>query len=290
MKNIEEKKESLFARHFKKKRATCSACKNNIDAYIDRCPYCGEERNTNFIPKKFLNMSFFSDYKELMFLVIGILGLTIVGFFIYTGLINFPIKDNKELVNALVNLLSYIICCALIFCVLSHDTKFTLNKTKSQTLKLYTWIFVAIGLALIIAFSYGYTYTLKACGIEIKDSANQSSVTKMVKSLPALSFFIVVIFAPIVEEFAYRVGLFSFLRKRNRYLAYIVTVLVFALMHFLPALIEDPKLMANEALNIPLYIIPSLILAISYEYTGISGSLYIHILNNLLSFIIVLAL
>lgn len=289
MKKIEEKKESFFAKHFKKKRAVCSKCKNDIDSYLSECPYCGSERNVDVLPKKFLNMTLLSDYKELCFFLIGTLGLVIIYFLIETGVNNFPIKV-VLLPKAISYLLTYCVVVALFFCVVSHDTRKVINSIKKQNTKPLTWIAVGIGLALIIAFSYGYTAILNHFGITIKDSANQQQITNLIKNQPAISFFFIVLLAPIIEEFTYRVGLFSFFRKRNRWLAYIIAVILFSFMHFIPSFFEAPQLMANEALNIPLYIVPSLILAISYEYAGLSSSTYIHILNNLISFILVLTL
>lgn len=289
MKNRQKSKDSFFTRHFYKERINCPKCKNSIDAYLEKCPYCANERNVDVLPKRFLNMTFISDYKELLFFLVGTIGMILVTFLVDTGIKNFPIPQDG-LKTALSALISYIIISALFVCIISHDSTKFIKQLKEQTVNPKTWIYVLIGLAIIIAFNYGYYYSLQACGIKLEITANEKAIDEIVKKWPAIAFFFTVLFAPIIEELCYRVGLFSILRKRNRYLAYGVAVIVFAFMHFAGSLVTDPAQMAKEAINIPLYIVPSLILAIAYEYAGYSASLYIHIINNLVSFAVVFAL
>jgi len=289
MKNRQKVKESFFKKHFSKNRIACPKCKNSVDAYLDKCPYCANERSVDILPKRFSSMTFVSDYKELLFFLIGTIGMYLISFVINTGIKGFPIKPT-ELKTALSFLLSYIVITALYVCVISHDANKIWKQTKEQNKSPRTWIYILIGLAIIIAFNYGYTYILQACGVKIESTGNENKIVEMVKQCPAIAFFFTVIFAPLVEEFCYRVGLFSILRKRNRWLAYVVAVLIFTFMHFAGSLFNDPAQMAKEAINIPLYIVPSLVLTIAYEYCGTSASLYIHIINNLISFIVVLVI
>lgn len=288
MKNRQKNKDSFFKKYFSKERTSCSKCHNDIDAYLDKCPYCASERSVDVLPKRFLNMSFLSDYKEILFLVLGTLGVWLISFFVETGINN--IQMDKQLKLAIINLISYIVVVALLICIVSHDTPKIVKQVKKQTISPRTWIFIACGLAVIIAFNYGYQYALQAGGITVEPTTNEKAINEMVKKWPAIAFFFTVLFAPLIEEFCYRVGLFSVLRKRNRYLGYFVTVILFAFMHFVPSLVTDPSLMAKEAICIPLYIIPSLVLAVTYEYAGLSASLYVHIINNLISFILIVAL
>jgi len=289
MKNRQKNKDSFFARHFYKKRVNCPKCKNSIDAYLDKCPYCANERSIDVLPKRFSNMTFISDYKELLFFLVGTVGMILISFLVDTGIKSFPIQYDG-LKTALSALISYIIISALFVCIISRDSSKLLKQLKTQTTNPRTWIFVLIGLAIIIAFNYGYYYSLQACGIKLEATANEKAIDEIVKKWPAIAFFFTVLLAPVIEELCYRVGLFSILRKRNRYLAYVVVVLLFAFVHFSGSLVTDPSQMAKEAINIPLYIVPSLILAITYEYAGYSASLYIHIINNLVSFAVVFAL
>lgn len=289
MKNRKKKKENFFKHNFTKARVNCPKCKNSIDAYMDKCPYCAHERSIDILPKRYLNMTFISDYKEILFFLVGTIGTIIISFLIDTGIKNFPINQDG-LKSAISTLLTFIVVAALFVCIISRDSTKIWKQTKEQTKNPRTWIYILIGLAVIIAFSYGYQYTLEACGIHLEATTNEKAINDIVKKWPAIAFFFVVILAPLTEEFCYRVGLFSSLRKRNRYLAYVVAVLVFAFMHFFASFVTDPKLMAKEAINIPLYIVPSLILTIAYEYCGTSASLYIHIINNLISFAVVFAL
>ena len=71
-----------------------------------------------------------------------------------------------------------------------------------------------------------------------------------------------VILAPFAEEMTYRIGLFSALKRVNLILAFIVTALVFGLIHFdLSGVIQgfntgtegSRKYAINELCNLPLY-------------------------------------
>lgn len=114
---------------------------------------------------------------------------------------------------------------------------------------------------------------------------NQSAVNSMVLANPTLSFLTVVIIGPIVEEFTYRYGLFSYLKKYNKKTAYIITILIFALIHFEFTL--DIKELINELLNLPSYLIGAVALSYAYDKTeDLSVSIIAHIMNNAISFVL----
>ena len=77
---------------------------------------------------------------------------------------------------------------------------------------------------------------------------------------------------------------FGNLRKKSRVLAYIVSALVFGSIHVL-SYVLDPQMDAlTLVLNWGLYLIPSIVLAVTYEYTGtVWGPTALHMILNALS-------
>lgn len=66
----------------------------------------------------------------------------------------------------------------------------------------------------------------------MSDNNNEASLDSILKIFPIQGFLMTVILAPFAEEMTYRIGLFSALKRVNLILAFIVTALVFGLIHF----------------------------------------------------------
>lgn len=262
-----------------KKISKCKKCGNTYDGYLPSCPICLTNNDTSPLDKKFSRMIFLTDYKEFLLFVIGFLGLIVFAFLMNLGLQNFVKQEN--LLPTLTYFFAYMLVIAVMLCVVAHDFRRILSRIK----QFRPIIAGLIGGASIIAFSLIYSAILNAANVHISSSDNQLIIEKIVKAYPALAFFFIVIFGPVAEEFAYRLGAFSFLRKRNRYLAYIVTIIIFTLIHFS----FTSKNLVNECINLPVYIFPAFVLCVIYEYEGLNACIYAHVLNNLVSFIMVLA-
>ncbi|MCQ2796525.1 MAG: CPBP family intramembrane metalloprotease [Bacilli bacterium] len=273
---------TFFEKHFVKKKRDCTNCGKSVDAYVKRCPHCYERMGDGILPPRFQNMIFLTDYKLLLIFLVGTVGSILFRLLFIQGL-SYVSMDNDLLV-ALENLISSILVLSVFACILSYDIKDVLNSFKKTVYHLRPLVAALIGLAVITAFSYAYQAIFNGCGYPIADSDNQTALVKMCKNWPALTFFFVVLLAPLTEEITYRLGLFTLLRKRNRYLAYVVTILIFALGHFN----FTAKDIVNEFINLPLYVVPAFVLTALYEYEGVSSSVYAHVLNNLISFIIIL--
>ncbi|MCQ2787122.1 MAG: CPBP family intramembrane metalloprotease [Bacilli bacterium] len=282
MKKMKNKFATFFEKHFVKKRRDCKKCGKSVDAYVKRCPHCYERMGDNVLPARFQNMIFLTDYKLLLIFLVGTVGFILFSLLLVQGL-NYVSMD-ANLLMVLENLIPSILVLSVFACILSYDIKDVLNSFKKTIYHIRPLIAALIGLAIIVAFSYAYQGIFNACGHPIVDSDNQTALVKMCQGWPALSFFFVVLLAPLMEELTYRLGLFTLLRKRNRYLAYVLTILIFALGHFN----FTTKDVVNEFINLPLYIVPAFVLTALYEYEGVSSSVYTHVLNNLISFIVIL--
>ena len=120
---------------------------------------------------------------------------------------------------------------------------------------------------------------------EAANNANQTTAVDFIKNYPLLAFFVVGILGPICEELTYRVGLYSFLRRINKYLAFIVTVIVFAFIHF----DFDAQDMVNELWAIPSYIVAGALLTLAYEHRGPACSMTAHVCYNIFAILTILA-
>ena len=87
----------------------------------------------------------------------------------------------------------------------------------------------------------------------------------------------VIFLAPIAEELLFRGGVFGAIRQKNRHLAYVVSVLLFAGIHVLSFALTDP----GQIIFVLQYLPAAFLLAWCYEKTGsIWCSILLHMLNN----------
>ena len=119
------------------------------------------------------------------------------------------------------------------------------------------------------------------------DNNNQNAALEVVQNYPIIAFFLISFLGPICEEMTYRVGLFSFFRRINKYVAFIITIIVFALIHFDFDAIGTSNIV-NELWALPSYIVSGFILTLAYEHRGPACSMTAHILYNTFAFIMML--
>ena len=140
------------------------------------------------------------------------------------------------------------------------------------------WKHIIIGLGfggLVIGVTIVYNLILTQF-IEIPENANEALAESIILYNPVLSFFVLGFVGPICEELTYRFGLFGLLKKKNRLLAYIVTAVVFGIIHF-----DFTGDLVIELLNLPIYIISGALFSLAYDLCGFEGSLTAHVANNI---------
>lgn len=116
---------------------------------------------------------------------------------------------------------------------------------------------------------------------------NQAGIESSFAVMPLLSFFCIVIFAPFCEELTYRAGLFGLIAKKSKIAAYIVTILVFALIHF----DFTAKDMINELVNLPSYLIGAGLLCYAYSRKdNIFTAIFAHLFYNGIQFLLMLSI
>lgn len=123
----------------------------------------------------------------------------------------------------------------------------------------------------------------ESLGIIIEDNNNQTTITQLTLSFPVLSILTFVFLGPIVEEITYRLGLYSFIKRYNRWLALVITALIFGFIHF----DYSSSNYMNELMNMPLYILAGIIFTFIYEKEGFEVATLTHIINNGFSLFII---
>lgn len=270
----------------------CDKCGTNYDEMSLFCPNC-QSQNTNPKLNKVKEMIFLSPIKQVVVFLLGWLGIKVIALLIS---IIFSIYANQSFtkeeaiiwldslgVNMALQVLVYSTIFIGLFFVIYKERKIFFNQFKKIKPLIYG---IGIGF-LLIASSSAYGMFLKAIGVQTSSNENETLVENLLIGYPIPGLLILGIVGPICEELTYRVGLFSFLRRINRYLAYGVTFLIFGLIHFNFGTTTQADLI-NELLQLPNYVMAGFLLCFAYEKYGFATSTYAHITNNLFSLIVTL--
>ncbi len=254
-------------------KKSCTQCGSEYDVVEATCPAC-KCRDENFesygVPK---NILWLPIWKQLTLFGIGLIGLNLISFvceFIFYGLSE---SDPVGYIT-LVNSVRYGLCIVAIACVLIYEY----HKFLPHIKKWYPWV-IGIGFAAALLISSTVYNNIVNIFYPTTSNENQQIIDKLISTYPIVSIFLLGFLGPIVEEFTYRVGLYSFLRRINKYVAYVVTIVIFALIHFNFFAKGDD--MINELLNLPIYAISGFLLTLAYEKFGIACSVVAHVGNNL---------
>ena len=259
-------------------KKNCSECGSNYDIVDSTCPVCGH-RDENFetlgIPK---NVTWLSWPKQIIIFAIGLIGLnlmSLVGELIFMRFLD----PNSVSYLTMVNVFRYAICAVAICLVIFNDFK----KFKPAFTKWQPYL-IGIGFSAAILVSQIIINVIIQAFHPTTTSDNQQAVVSVINAYPVLSIFLLGIVGPVVEEFTYRLGLFTFLRRVNVFVAYIVTSIIFGLIHF--NFFATGDALINELLNLPSYIISGFLLTLAYDKFGFACSSIAHIGNNLFSIVV----
>lgn len=256
----------------------CPNCQGYYDPTLEKCPHC-HKHNELYLDRDInLHVAFMHPIAQI--------GLFLAGF-AFTGMLI------AELIIAL---------------FLQGIADELLYKTTAISL---TYLVMFLGLALIIIFTrrdyffkkykrgidyiYGLAYAITIVVASmilasvlnlfhpVADNANQSAAVALAKGYPILAFFVLGILGPVCEELTYRVGLYSFFRRINKWLALAVTVIVFAFIHF-----DFTGDLIEELWALPSYLLAGAILTLAYEHRGPACSMTAHIAYNIFAFVMML--
>ena len=254
-------------------KKNCTHCGSDYDVVEATCPAC-KCRDENFetlgIPK---NILWLPTWKQLVCFAIGLIGLNLISLVAELFFGDYADIHPVTYVMA-VNLARYVFCAIAIACILIHDY----HKFPPFLKKWQPWV-IGIGFAAALLTSSMIYSNIINLFHPTTANDNQQAVNALMNSYPITSIFLLGFLGPIVEEFTYRVGLYSFFRRINKYAAYALTLVIFGLIHFNFFAKGDD--MINELLNLPNYMISGFLLTLAYEKFGITCAVTAHIGNNL---------
>lgn len=289
----------------------CQKCGLLIDSDLPTCPYCGykqeeiivnnnekeekkEETQENYKKANVFAFSrqdiYLNRNKNLVLFFVGFLGLQIISLFLSIILLTF----NQYLASfstkglAFLNFATYFVTLgAMVLIINSNDIFNFLRPFKKKRTYLYG---IAYGLILVIVSSFVSTI-MSFLTSNTSVNNNESGINSITISFPILSIIVFGILGPICEEITYRVGLFSSISRKLKFVwAYIITILIFGLIHFdFTALFSDNlSSLIIEFSNLPTYLVSGLLLCYFYHKEGFGVSSIAHIFNNMLSLILTL--
>ena len=148
--------------------------------------------------------------------------------------------------------------------------------------KLILW---GIGLGLLLTFiSSGYSIIV---GQFVKETnANQSQIASTVTKNYVLSFLMIVAVAPVVEELGFRYFIFGSLKRKSRVLAYLLSAVIFALIHFSVLIGESNIDWVAELTSFPTYLFAGVFLCFVYDKSErLACPIMAHATNNFIAFI-----
>ncbi len=290
-----------------KEKIKCPNCKLLIDDDSITCPYCGykleekdiinqkeekvsinykklseskeesKKRNVKtFI--KFESRAIDLKWKNIVLLLVGFLGFQAIA----TLLQVFTISSNQYFLYTsgigYINFASYFLLLGILVLILNEDLLKLVSRFKKGRTYLYGFSYGF----LLIAVSILVNMICSRLSGSTSTNNNESNIESIASSLPILSIIIFGLVGPFCEELTYRVGLFSFINKKSRVLAYIITPILFGFIHF----DFSSSNIINELINIPSYIVSGLLLSYFYDKEGVEVSFIAHATNNLVSIII----
>jgi len=226
--------------------------------------------------------------KQLIIFLIGCLGFQVIGlitslpFSLYGSTHFATTKEIEAFVNqakiqAFINCITY--CLTYIALILSSGKYLPEIIQKFKIKDAYVGAFV--GVAAIYVFNILYGVILSLFNANVTDNQNEAALESIIASYPVMSLFIFGLLGPICEELTYRLGLFSLCKRKNRILAYTLTIIVFTLIHAN----FTANSWLNELLNIPYYAVAAGIFCFLYDRYGFASSTTAHVLNNLISIV-----
>ena len=248
----------------------CEKCGSNYDVALSTCPAC-QAHNPEVEKRKISQgVVWIPFWKQILLFAMGFIVLHILSIGLTYFLAAIKVTD-EVVIHLLLNMTCYNLVFFMMIALLIGDyPKF------KKSFNSYIPYVIGFGAGVIlIMFSLTYNFIINICQLGTTNE-NQSIANSMIGNYPIISFFVIGFLGPIVEEMTYRLGMFSFLRRINKWVAYLVTILFFTLIHFS----FNPDTIVNELINLPNYLFAGFVFCFIYDKWGFGCSLTAHIINN----------
>jgi membrane protease YdiL (CAAX protease family) len=99
-----------------------------------------------------------------------------------------------------------------------------------------------------------------------RTNLNDTTISAQINDAPRVTFLIVVLLAPFVEEVLFRGLVFGGLKGKNRVMAYVVSCVLFAALHVWQFAVVQRDI--TYFLLMVQYLVPGLVLAWAYDHSG----------------------
>ena len=249
------------------KTVICEKCGTEYDESLKECPICAltkiEKRESHVI-----NLKWF--YSLALFLI-GSFGLHIIAFKLTHVFASYAYENYY---SGLVNFTGYFILFAFLLTAVIANLDLFIKPFKERMQYFYGICMGCLVLfgSVTISFIINLIHT-------IDNNANETAIRSVISVSPVLSIIVFGLIGPICEELTYRAGLFTLINKKNRILAYILTVILFGFIHFDYTNIGS----LNEWLNLPIYCFSGFVFTFTYDHFGLPAAITAHMTNNLIS-------
>ncbi len=257
------------------KKNECYNCHSRYDVTRKTCPVClsaNDKFNELKIDPKTLWLSWPS---QLGLFLIGFFGLSVLGSILSSIFANSGL--DVYLASIIINSIAYLVVLGALIPIIFPHIKDIFNGFKSG--KNIAMGFAFLGMMLASNFIYNLiVYVILKQPQSVNN--NEGAIESIVSIYPVASLLIFGIVGPICEELTYRLGLFTFFKRINRVLAYILTIIIFASIHFDFSSFANPEALRVELLALPTYVIAGFLLTFAYDKFSLSTSLIAHIANN----------
>lgn len=166
-------------------------------------------------------------------------------------------------------------------------SKFKRNLKNNLKIVFSGYGFLILGSIILSLVSF---YILQGFGIKYTSSENQKNVIFIAQNYsPIFIILLSVIFAPFSEEIVFRLCIFKFLKKYNRYFAYVLSILIFSILHIMNEIL-NVKFNFLSFLQLLNYVWPTIIITRYYDKNeNIIFPMGIHFINNLVGILLVFA-
>ena len=186
-------------------------------------------------------------------------------------------------VNTYTNLFTYLISFVVVGLFMRDTIYKDFVSVKSR--KLFYGLFAII--SAVVFWGVSILTSNLIAGI-VGESDNQNMIVGMINNKGAIPiFFAVVLFAPFVEELVYRKCIFKLLEKCPIIISYLVSTVVFVLPHMISTPMTN---ILNWLLMCVPYFVSAILLCLIYHKSNknIYVVWFVHMINNLFSFIIII--